>query len=84
MNTTYWLIERGSPAEYWVKGSGNGDGTMAQETWTNDPFKAQHFNEWGAKTHAVELGQWGVKGPLRTCEHMDCDMPAIASDDDAR
>ncbi len=70
---TYWLIERGSPAEWWVCGSGRGDGTMAHEEWTRDSAKAQRFNECGARKHAKELEQWGVKGPLRATEHIDCD-----------
>ena len=67
----YWMIERGSPAEWWVRGSGRGDGTMLFEEWTRDASKAQHFNEWGARRHAQELESWGVKGPLRATEHLD-------------
>lgn len=64
-----WLIERGSPAEYWVSGTGKGDGTMLREEWTADAYKAQRFSEWGAKKHAEQLESWGVKGPLRACGH---------------
>ena len=83
----YWMIERGSPAEWWVRGSGRGDGTMLFEEWTRDASKAQHFNEWGARRHAQELESWGVKGPLRATEHLDMvshQEPHIASGVDQR
>ncbi len=68
---SFWVIERGSPAEYWV----NGDGEV--EGWTSNIFQAQHFNEWGAKTHMAELlgHRFGVKGPLRAREHIRSDEP---------
>jgi len=65
----YWLIERGSPCEWWV-----GNHHISNENggeWTTDASKAQHFNEWGAKHHAKELEQWGIRGPLMATEHMD-------------
>ncbi len=69
-NSVYWMIERGSPAEWWV-----GNHRIPNEKggeWTTDSSKAQHFNEWGAKHHAKELEQWGIPGPLRATEHLDC------------
>lgn len=76
--STYWLIERGSPAEWWVCGSGKGDGTMLHEEWTRDASRALRFNEVGATRHAAELESWGVRGPLRATEHMDCAGPDMA------
>lgn len=72
---TYWLIERDTPTnwkrvEWWVSGSWE-KGRILHEEWTGDAFKAQHFNEWGAKQHAKELQQRGVLGPLRATEHLD-------------
>lgn len=68
---TYWLIERGSPAEWWV---GN-HSTNPQNHWTRDSSKALKFNEWGANNHAEELKSWGVEGDLIATEHMDMTGP---------
>lgn len=76
---SYWLIERGSPCEWWVCGTGKGDGTMIYEEWTRDASKALRFNEWGATHHAKELESWGVKGPLRATEHIDCAGPDLSA-----
>ena len=70
---TYWLIERDSPVstfcEWWVRGMG--------EEWTTDSFKAQRFNEDGARMHILDLKRWGVEGELRATEHIDCDGPDL-------
>lgn len=70
---TYWMIERGSPCEWWV-----GNHRIRNEDggeWTTDASKALHFSELGARNHAKELESWGIKGPLRATEHMDCYGP---------
>jgi hypothetical protein len=71
----YWLIERGSPAEWWVGGM--------PEVWTKNAFEAQRFNQWGAETHAKELESWGVQGPLRATEHLDLTEPSPAEREEA-
>ena len=77
---SYWLVERGSPCEWWVRGTGRGDGTMIHEEWTTDSSKAQRFSQWGAEHHAKELESWGVKGPLRATDHLDCNYPSTADE----
>ena len=76
-STSYWMIERQVPYHYewWVRGMGRDDGTMAFEEWTTDASKAQHFNKWGAEHHAQELSAWGVVGTLIATEHIDCTEP---------
>lgn len=74
---TYWMIERGSPCEWWVGNLKipNEDGGE----WTADSSKAQHFpDDWRAKLHAAELVSWGIPGPLRATEHIDVKGPLPA------
>lgn len=71
MSAPYWLIERGSPCEWFISKCGPHD------EWTTDVAKAARFTEWGAKKHAPELEQMGVRGPLRATEHVDCDGPDL-------
>lgn len=69
-NKTYWMIERGSPCEWWVGNLRipNEDGGE----WTTDSSKAQHFpEEWMGNHHAAELEKWGIRGPLRATGHLD-------------
>ena len=69
----YWLIERGSPAEWWVSG--------LPEVWTNESAMAQQFTEWGAKRYAEELQHppFNVVGPLRATEHINCIGPDLTA-----
>ena len=74
----YWLIERGSPAEWFVGMAG-----ICTDHWTRDASRAQRFSKWGAMTHAKDLAAWGVIGDLHATEHIDCDGPDLQQADES-
>jgi len=65
---TYWLIEKGSPAEYYVAGH------TPNIVWTRDPAEATRFT-------SERTANWGIYGcfssseamldRVRVCEHVD-------------
>ncbi len=74
----YWMIERGSPCEWWV-GNHRRSNAFGGE-WTTDSSKAMHFpSEEQAKRHIEDLVLWEIRGPLRATEHIDCIGPDHAS-----
>jgi hypothetical protein len=76
---TYWLIERGSPCEWWV--SNHRISNQLGGEWTTDSSKALKFSEWGAKTTAAQLESCGIRGPLRVTEHIDMHNEDVVRDE---
>jgi hypothetical protein len=75
--STYWLIERGSPAE-WLAEYADGIEGDAPEKWTRKAHEAIRF-EWLADArYAISL-RVVDKPSVRATEHMDCDGPTPLS-----
>ena len=68
MSLVWWLIERGSPAEFWA-----GNDRPEAEWWTPDIHQVQPMlrfpTQEGAQAEANKLEDMGVQGPLRVCDH---------------
>lgn len=70
IKTSYWMIERGSPAMWWSNGYRAESGKYV-ENWTNNSADALHFpNKDCAEREASSLKERGVKIDCVT-EHMD-------------
>ena len=70
---TYWLIERGSPAEYYVSGH------TPNIEWTTDFALATRFATEATANHQIYgciSSAEAMQTPVRVCKHMDVSGPS--------